>query len=233
MPTLSASLSARLCVHPGIHKWRMEAHYLPQPNTSPRISCHAPSPLRHTLLPSSAASFCAFKSSYVKLSPRAVAKERIFEDGLCAGEEEGRCICESTRPSRGEIQMLCRTALSFALTSAAFAFAFSSFANLDVAQAANPPIRDQVSLDSDLRALALGPQHPLVEEFWDNMRRYGLYFLTVLTGGLYSLLQPILDLFSNPLTAILITIVIVGAFYLLYLTVSTMLGLASFEYKYS
>ncbi|XP_038880862.1 uncharacterized protein LOC120072546 isoform X1 [Benincasa hispida] len=29
------------------------------------------------------------------------------------------------------------------------------------------------------RALALGPEGPLVEEFWDNVRRYAIYALTV------------------------------------------------------
>ncbi|KAE8651850.1 hypothetical protein Csa_006654, partial [Cucumis sativus] len=30
-------------------------------------------------------------------------------------------------------------------------------------------------------ALALGPEGPLVEEFWDNVRRYAIYALTVST----------------------------------------------------
>lgn len=80
--------------------------------------------------------------------------------------------------------------------------------------------------------MALGPEGPLVEEFWDNMRRYGLYFLTVATGGMYSLLQPIFALLRNPLTAILTLVVISGSFYLLYLTLNTMLGVTAFNYKY-
>ncbi|CAN6690276.1 hypothetical protein ACFX13_005460 [Malus domestica] len=35
----------------------------------------------------------------------------------------------------------------------------------------------------DQKAMALGPKGPLMEEFWDNVRRYGLYALTVSTGG--------------------------------------------------
>ncbi|KAK2993687.1 hypothetical protein RJ640_026143 [Escallonia rubra] len=31
----------------------------------------------------------------------------------------------------------------------------------------------------DHKALAFGPEGPLMEDFWDNMRRYGLYALTV------------------------------------------------------
>lgn len=88
------------------------------------------------------------------------------------------------------------------------------------------------ALGSAEAAMALGPEGPLVEEFWDNMRRYGLYFLTVATGGMYSLLQPIFALLRNPLTAILTLVVISGSFYLLYLTLNTMLGVTAFNYKY-
>ncbi|CAM0913232.1 unnamed protein product [Alopecurus aequalis] len=59
-------------------------------------------------------------------------------------------------------------------------------------------------------ALALGPEGPLVEEFWDNMRRYGLYALTVSTGFAWALVQPIYELLKNPITAVLIIIVIAG-----------------------
>lgn len=45
--------------------------------------------------------------------------------------------------------------------------------------------------DEQSRALALGPEGPLMEEFWDNMRRYGLYVLTVSTGVLYAVFEPI------------------------------------------
>lgn len=90
-----------------------------------------------------------------------------------------------------------------------------------------------IALDSDMRALAFGPEGPLVEEFWDNMRRYGLYFLTVASGGLYSLLKPVLDLLKNPLSAVLVVTVLGGSFYLVYLTLSTMLGLSDFNYSYS
>ncbi|MCO5594470.1 hypothetical protein L7F22_048500 [Adiantum nelumboides] len=82
-------------------------------------------------------------------------------------------------------------------------------------------------------ALALGPEGPLVEEFWDNVRRYGLYFLTVFTGGLYSLLQPIFSLLRNPLTAIFTIAFLSGTFYLLYLVLNTMLGITAFNYNYA
>ena len=43
-------------------------------------------------------------------------------------------------------------------------------------------------------ALALGPKGPMVEEFWDNGRRYAIYVLTVSTGAIYTILHFILEL---------------------------------------
>ncbi|MFS7929944.1 hypothetical protein Hanom_Chr04g00338361 [Helianthus anomalus] len=40
--------------------------------------------------------------------------------------------------------------------------------------------------DDHQKALAFGREGPLVEDFWDNMRRYGLYALTVSSGVLYA-----------------------------------------------
>jgi hypothetical protein len=105
------------------------------------------------------------------------------------------------------------------------------FWNVDSATAA--ATTERVSLDADMRALALGPGGPLMEEFWDNVRRYGFYFFTVVTGGLYSLTRPLFDLLKEPSTQFLVVIVVVGTFYLLYLTVSTMLGLNDFTYQYA
>lgn len=85
----------------------------------------------------------------------------------------------------------------------------------------------------DEHALALGPGGPLMEEFWDNVRRYGFYFFTVVSGGLYSLAKPLVDLLKDPSTQILVLIAVIGTFYLVYLTVSTMLGLNDFEYQYA
>lgn len=85
----------------------------------------------------------------------------------------------------------------------------------------------------DEHALALGPGGPLMEEFWDNVRRYGFYFFTVVSGGLYSLAKPVLDLMKDPSTQILVAVVVIGTFYLMYLTVSTMLGLNDFVYQYA
>ncbi|GBG80638.1 hypothetical protein CBR_g31098 [Chara braunii] len=89
-------------------------------------------------------------------------------------------------------------------------------------------------LDSDLRALALGPGGPLMEDFWDNMRRYVLYFFTVATGGLYTLVKPLADLLRRPATAVLVVVIATGVLYLTYTTVNTMLGLnQDFDYLYS
>jgi len=108
------------------------------------------------------------------------------------------------------------------------------FWNVDSATAAaSAATTERVSLDADMRALALGPGGPLMEEFWDNVRRYGFYFFTVVTGGLYSLTRPLFDLLKEPSTQFLVVIVVVGTFYLLYLTVSTMLGLNDFTYQYA
>lgn len=90
-----------------------------------------------------------------------------------------------------------------------------------------------VCLALDAPALALGPGGPVMEEFWDNVRRYVFYFLTVVSGGLYSLAKPLLDLLKDPSTQILVLIVTIGTIYLVYLTVSTMLGLNEFVYQYA
>lgn len=86
---------------------------------------------------------------------------------------------------------------------------------------------------SEQSALAFWPEGPLVEEFWENMRRYGLYFFTVGTGALYTILKPIYELLKNPLSAVLVIVIIFGIFYLLYLTVSAMIGISDFSYQYA
>ena len=85
----------------------------------------------------------------------------------------------------------------------------------------------------DQKALALGPEGPLMEEFWDNMRRYGLYILTVSTGVAYTIFQPILELLKNPISAILILTILGGSFYIVSQVVSAMVGISDFNYEYS
>ncbi|CAI5495910.1 unnamed protein product [Closterium sp. Naga37s-1] len=57
-----------------------------------------------------------------------------------------------------------------------------------------------------------------MSEFWDNVGRFVIYFFTVFTGGLYSLVKPIVDLFKKPTTAVLVVLVLGGGFYVTYLT---------------
>ncbi|GLJ49443.1 hypothetical protein SUGI_1047040 [Cryptomeria japonica] len=84
-------------------------------------------------------------------------------------------------------------------------------------------------------AWAFGPEGsgPLVEEFWENMRRYGLYFFTVGTGALYTILKPIYDLLKSPVSAVLVIVILSASFYLLYLVLSAMIGLSDFSYQYA
>ncbi|KAM0839188.1 hypothetical protein ACQ4PT_060474 [Festuca glaucescens] len=81
-------------------------------------------------------------------------------------------------------------------------------------------------------AMALGPEGPLVEEFWDNMRRYGLYALTVSTGFAWALVQPIYELLRNPITAVLIIVVIAGGAVLTSQVINAMSGNSDFVYMY-
>ncbi|KAH0902688.1 hypothetical protein HID58_042191, partial [Brassica napus] len=62
------------------------------------------------------------------------------------------------------------------------------------------------------KAMALGPEGPLMEEFWDNVRRYSVYALTVSTGALSAVFEPIFELLKNPITAVLIFIILGGSF---------------------
>ncbi|KAJ0967805.1 hypothetical protein J5N97_024722 [Dioscorea zingiberensis] len=82
-------------------------------------------------------------------------------------------------------------------------------------------------------AMALGPEGPIVEEFWDNMRRYGLYVLTVSTGAIYTILLPIVELLKNPISALILVGVLVGGFYLVSLVLGAMTGISDFSYDYS
>eukprot|EP00262_Sarcandra_glabra_P000187 TRINITY_DN1027_c0_g1_i1.p1 TRINITY_DN1027_c0_g1~~TRINITY_DN1027_c0_g1_i1.p1 ORF type:complete len:204 (+),score=32.82 TRINITY_DN1027_c0_g1_i1:72-683(+) len=82
------------------------------------------------------------------------------------------------------------------------------------------------------KALALGPEGPLMEEFWDNMRRYGLYIVTVSTGVIYTIFQPILELLKNPITAILIITILGGSLYLVSQVLALMFGISEFAYDY-
>ncbi|KAL6856285.1 hypothetical protein ACP4OV_019087 [Aristida adscensionis] len=81
-------------------------------------------------------------------------------------------------------------------------------------------------------AQALGPEGPLVEEFWDNMRRYALYALTVSTGVAYAVLEPIVELLKNPVTALLVVALLAGGGFLVSQVVNAMVGNSGFVYMY-
>lgn len=83
------------------------------------------------------------------------------------------------------------------------------------------------------KAWALGPEGPLMEEFWDNVRRYALYALTVSTGALYTIFLPIYELLKNPISAVLILIIIGGGIFIVSQVVSAMVGVTDFTYDYS
>ena len=83
------------------------------------------------------------------------------------------------------------------------------------------------------KALALGPEGPLMEEFWDNVRRYALYFLTVSTGAVYTVFVPILELLKNPISAILVLVIFGGSLFIVSQVISAMVGVTEFSYDYS
>ncbi|KAL3742304.1 hypothetical protein ACJRO7_017739 [Eucalyptus globulus] len=83
------------------------------------------------------------------------------------------------------------------------------------------------------KALAFGPEGPLAEEFWDNVRRYALYALTVSTGAIYTIFQPILELLKNPISAVLILMILGGSIFIVYQVVATMVRVNEFSYDYA
>lgn len=87
--------------------------------------------------------------------------------------------------------------------------------------------------DHHSRALAFGPEGPLAEEFWENVRRYALYTLTVSTGAIYTIFQPILELLKNPISAVLILVILGGGVFIVYQVVATMVGVNEFSYDYA
>ena len=85
----------------------------------------------------------------------------------------------------------------------------------------------------EMKAMALGPEGPIVEEFWDNMRRYGLYILTVSSGAIYTILLPIIELLKNPFSALVLVVVVVAGVYLISTVLGAMTGVSDFSYQYS
>ncbi|RAL37890.1 hypothetical protein DM860_000584 [Cuscuta australis] len=83
-----------------------------------------------------------------------------------------------------------------------------------------------VGLGEEEKALALGPGGPLMEDFWENMRRYGVFALTVSTGALYAVFRPIFELLRSPVSAILVVLIVAGGFYIMSQVLSAMLGIS-------
>ncbi|KAG2248181.1 hypothetical protein Bca52824_087809 [Brassica carinata] len=84
------------------------------------------------------------------------------------------------------------------------------------------------------KAMALGPEGPLMEEFWDDVRDVTVHrwksFGT--TGALSAVFEPIFELLKNPISAVLILIILGGSFYILSQVVSSMFGVNEFVYEY-
>ncbi|KAE8689659.1 Tapetum determinant 1, putative isoform 1 [Hibiscus syriacus] len=90
-----------------------------------------------------------------------------------------------------------------------------------------------ILMEADVqKALALGPEGPLMEVFWDNVRRYALYALTVSTGAIYTIMQPILELLKNPISAVLILVILGGGIFIVSQILSAMVGITDFTYSY-
>ena len=64
----------------------------------------------------------------------------------------------------------------------------------------------------------------LQEDFWQNLGRYGRYFITVLLGTAYTSVKPVGRLLRNPVTAGLVIAVAVGLYFFVSNTLNGMLG---------
>jgi hypothetical protein len=63
------------------------------------------------------------------------------------------------------------------------------------------------------------------EEFWGNVAKYGRYFVTVMLGTGYVMVQPLVAAFKRPVTAIVAIVGIGGGAVLLKFTLDAMLGI--------
>jgi hypothetical protein len=63
------------------------------------------------------------------------------------------------------------------------------------------------------------------EEFWGNVAKYARYFVTVMLGTGYVMVQPLLSAFKRPVTAAAAIVAVVGGAVLVKFTLSAMLGL--------
>jgi len=66
----------------------------------------------------------------------------------------------------------------------------------------------------------------MFDGFWDNISRYGRYFITTLLGIFLNSFAPLLPLFKRPTTLIAIIGFLVGGIFFVTLTLRAMLGLS-------
>ncbi|WP_298616101.1 DUF751 family protein [uncultured Thermosynechococcus sp.] len=66
-----------------------------------------------------------------------------------------------------------------------------------------------------------------MDGFWENVLRYQRYFVTVLLGVVWHVLEPLVPLFKRPLSAIALVSLMVGLLTFVALTLRAMLGLTA------
>ncbi|URR35915.1 DUF751 family protein [Thermosynechococcus sp. HN-54] len=66
-----------------------------------------------------------------------------------------------------------------------------------------------------------------MDGFWENVLRYQRYFVTVLLGVVWNVVEPLVPLFKRPLSAIALLGFIVGLLTFVALTLRAMLGLSA------
>ncbi|MDS3861434.1 DUF751 family protein [Thermosynechococcaceae cyanobacterium BACA0444] len=64
-----------------------------------------------------------------------------------------------------------------------------------------------------------------MEGFWQNVFRYQRYFVTVLLGVVWNVVEPLIPLFKKPVTAVALVGLLVGSLAFVTLTMRAMLGL--------
>lgn len=66
-----------------------------------------------------------------------------------------------------------------------------------------------------------------MDGFWENVLRYQRYFVTVLLGVVWNLVEPLVPLLKRPLSAIALIGLMVGLLTFVALTLRAMLGLTA------
>ncbi|HIK25847.1 MAG: DUF751 family protein [Thermosynechococcus sp. Uc] len=66
-----------------------------------------------------------------------------------------------------------------------------------------------------------------MDGFWENVLRYQRYFVTVLLGVVWNVIEPLVPLFKRPLSAIALISLMAGLLTFVALTLRAMLGLTA------